>query len=85
MASTVASIPIQVRFPDGVVRPLISGSVKVVRPAAYPAAATVITTVSTNASGIFPATAVSDAVGTQLLLSVASYYEMGGTILVTTI
>lgn len=85
MASTVASIPIQARFPDGVIRPVISHSVKVVRPATYPTAPTVVTTVSTDANGIFPATAVSDVAGTQLMLSIASYHEMGGTILVTTI
>lgn len=85
MASTVPSIPLEARFPDGIVRPVVSASVKVVRPAVYPAAATVVTTVSTSALGIFPATAVADAVGTELLLSVASYYEMGGTWLVTTI
>lgn len=85
MASTIASIPVEARFPDGVIRPVISASVKVVRPAAYPAAPTVITTVSTSAAGIFPSTGVSDAIGTQLMLSIASYYEMGGTILVTTI
>jgi len=56
-----------------------------VRPAVYPAAPTVITTVATDANGIFPSTGVSDAVGTELMLSIASYHEMGGTILVTTI
>lgn len=86
MASTVPSIHLEVRFfIDGKIRPLVSHPVKIVRDNGFPTPATVIATVATDANGIFPATVVSDPVGTALGLSVESYYEMGGCWMTVTI
>jgi len=81
MASIIQEMPVEIITYEGKYKPVVSHNVVIYNPATD----TILATVPTNASGVFPQTNVSPAVGTVLLLSFSGYQGYAGTVAVTTV